>query len=46
MGRPGNWKKKVQLNKTTTSILLSIAIIIVGGIVLKVIADSQSKVDY
>ena len=38
--------KKKFLNKTSISILSAVAIIIVGGIVLKVIADSQSRVDY
>ena len=38
-----NLRKKIQLNKTTTSILLSVAIIIVGGLIFKVIADRQSK---
>ena len=43
-----NLKKKIQLNKTTTSILLTVAIIIVGGIIFKVIADSGSnaRIDY
>ena len=47
MGR-SNWKKKIQLNKTTTSILLSVAIIIVGGLIFKVIADRESnaRIDY
>jgi hypothetical protein len=39
MGSSAYWKKKIQLNKTTTSILLSVAIIIVGGLIFKVIAD-------
>jgi hypothetical protein len=43
MGRSGNWKKKIQANKTTTSILLSVAIIIAGGLILKVIADRESN---
>ena len=48
MGRSGNLKKKIQLNKTTRSILLSVAIIIVGGLVLKVLADRESnaRIDY
>jgi len=37
------FKKKIQLNKTTTSILLSVAIIIVGGLIFKAIADSESN---
>jgi len=39
----GNLKKKVKLNKTNTSILLSVAIIIAGGLILKVIADKESN---
>ncbi len=38
--------KKKFLNKTSISILSAVAIIIVGGLVLKIIADSQSRVDY
>jgi hypothetical protein len=43
MGRIGKWKKQIKLNKTITSILLSVAIIIAGGLILKVIADSESN---
>ena len=43
MGRSFNLKKKIQLNKTTTSVLLSVAIIIVGGLILKVMADKESN---
>ncbi|MEP6948971.1 MAG: hypothetical protein ABI863_06845 [Ginsengibacter sp.] len=49
MGRSNNWKKKIQLNKKTTSMLLSaVAIIIAGGLLLKVIADRQSdaRIDF
>ena len=48
MGRSGNLKKKIQQNKITSSILLSVAIIIVGGLILKVIADKESnaRIDY
>jgi hypothetical protein len=48
MGRANKWKKKIQLNKTTTSILLTVAIIIVGGAIMKVIADKESnaRIDY
>jgi hypothetical protein len=37
------FKKRIQLNKTTTSILLSVAIIIVGGLIFKAIADRESN---
>ena len=36
-------KKKIKLNKTTTSILLTFAAIVVGGIIFKAIADTQSN---
>lgn len=39
-------KKDKYLNKTTISILSAVAIIIVGGLILKMIADSESRVDY
>ncbi len=38
--------KNKKLSKTSISILSTVAIIIVGGFVLKLIADSQSRVDY
>ena len=38
--------KKQFLNKKSISILSAVAIIIVGGLVLKIIADSESRVDY
>ena len=43
MGRSKDWKKKIQFSKTTASVLLSVAIIIVGGLLLKVIADRESN---
>jgi hypothetical protein len=46
MGRSAEWKKKIKLNKTSTSILIGVAVILVSGFLLKVIADSQSRVDY
>ena len=48
MGRLANLKKKIKLNKTTTSLLLTVAIIIVGGIIFKAIADAESnaRIDY
>lgn len=48
MGRSANLKRKIQLNKKTTSILLTVAIIVVGGLIFKVIADreSNSRIDF
>ena len=43
MGRSLIGKRKFKLNKTTTSILLSVAIIIVGGLIFKAIANRESK---
>ncbi len=47
MASSSKWKKKIQSNKNT-SILLTIAIIIVGGLIMKVIADKESdaRIDY
>ncbi len=38
--------KNKMLSKTSISILSAVAIIIIGGLVLKIIADSQSRIDY
>ena len=38
--------KKKALNKSTIAILSVVAIIVAGAIALKVIADSESRVDY
>jgi hypothetical protein len=48
MGRLANLKKKIKLNKRATSLLLTVAIIIVGGIIFKAIADTESnaRIDY
>ena len=48
MNRSTNSKKKMKLNVTATSILLTVGIIIVGGLVLKVIADKRSdaRIDF
>jgi hypothetical protein len=48
MSRSTNGKRKIQLNKKTTSILLGFAIIIAGGLILKVMADKESnaRIDY
>jgi len=43
MNRSTNSKRKMKLNVTSTSILLTVGIIIVGGLVLKVIADKRSN---
>ncbi len=38
--------KKKALNKSSIAILSVVAIIVAGAIALKVIADSESRVDY
>jgi hypothetical protein len=38
-------KRKIA-NKKSVSILLAVAIIVVGGLILKKVADSQSKVEF
>jgi len=48
MNRSSNSKKKMKLNVTATSILLTVGIIIIGGLVLKVLADkgSNARIDF
>jgi hypothetical protein len=43
-----NLKKKIRIGKTSGSMLLTFAIIVIGGLILKVIADSESnaRIDY
>ena len=43
MKRSTNSKKKMKLHVTSTSILLTVGIIIAGGLVLKVLADKRSS---
>jgi hypothetical protein len=42
MGRSNNSKRKMQLKVSGTSIFLCVAIAVVGGLVLKAIADKES----
>ena len=38
--------KKKKTNRKAVSVLVAVGIILVGGLLLKKIADSQSRVDY
>ena len=42
----GQKKKLLTGSVKTTSLLVTVAIIIVGGAVLKLLADGQSRVEY